>query len=413
ESLLPARVPAPPLSRARARHRPALAGVLLVSAALNLWRLNHEGYANTYYAAAVKSMLQSWHNFFFVAFDPGGFVAVDKPPVGLWVQVAFARVFGFHGVVLLLPQALAGVASVAVLYALVRRTFGVAAGLIAALALALSPISVVVARNNTMDGLLVLVLLLAAWAVLRAAETGQLRWLLAGAALVGVGFNIKMLQAYPVVPAFWLAYLVAAPVRRRTRLLHLAAAGVLLLILSLSWSVAVDLTPAAGRPYVGSSGTNSELSLALGYNGLGRVTEVLANRLGVRSLLGLNLDLAVMPGFAPEIGDPSALRLFDGAVATQATWLLPLALFGLLAAAWQRDAGRVPTDAAEQHDWWSAPASGEDGERAAHRPNRSWPRRELPWPPRLATVEARAHLAALVLWAGWLLAWGVYFSTAR
>ncbi|MFN8514496.1 MAG: glycosyltransferase family 39 protein [Chloroflexia bacterium] len=152
-----------------------LAAILAVAAALNCIGLAAEGYANSYYAATVKSMLTSWHNFFFVSYDPGGFVTVDKPPLGFWIQAAFAKVLGFHGWSILLPQALAGVASVALLYYLVRRTWGPLAGCVAALALALTPISVVTNRNNTIDSLLVLTLLGAAWAVTKAIESPRHR----------------------------------------------------------------------------------------------------------------------------------------------------------------------------------------------------------------------------------------------
>src|ERR671920_1351437 len=174
-------------------YRLTLAVVLLLSAFLNLFRLTNEGYSITYYAAAVKDMLTSWHNFFFVSFD-AGFVSVDKPPLGLWIQAASAKLLGFSSLSLLLPQALAGIFCVALLYYLVRRAFGPLAGLVAALALATAPIFVATSRNNTMDMLLVLSMLLAAWAFIHAAESGQLRWLLVGAVIVGLGFNIKMLE---------------------------------------------------------------------------------------------------------------------------------------------------------------------------------------------------------------------------
>src|SRR3954454_14248618 len=185
--------------------RLALEAVLILSAFLNLFRLTSLGYSNTYYAAAVKDMLTSWHNFFFVSFD-AGFVTVDKPPLGLWIQAASAELFGFHGWSLLLPQALAGVLSVALLYHLVSRAFGPVAGILAALVLAVTPIAVAVERTNNSDGLLVLTVLVGAWAVIRAVETGRLRWLLVGAVMVGVGFNIKMLEAFLVLPAFYLLY---------------------------------------------------------------------------------------------------------------------------------------------------------------------------------------------------------------
>src|SRR5579883_1893501 len=227
-----------------------LAGVAALSLLLNLYRIGREGYANTYYAAAVKSMLQSWHNFFFVSFDPGGFVSIDKPPLGFWIQTASAKLFGFSGFSILLPEALAGVLSVAVLYRLVARVWGRGAGLLAALFLAVTPVSVITSRNNTIDSLLVLAVLLAAWAVMRAVETGRLRWLLLGAVLVGLGFNIKMLEAYLVVPALGLVYLVGARAGWWRRLGHLALAAVVMLSVSLSWAVAVDLIPASARPYV-------------------------------------------------------------------------------------------------------------------------------------------------------------------
>ncbi len=351
--------------------RAALGAILLGAATLNVWGLDREGYANTYYAAAVKSMLTSWHNFFFASFDGGGFVAVDKPPLGLWVQAASAKLFGFSGLSILAPEALAGVLSVALLYHLVARAWGGAAGLLAALALALTPVSVVVDRNNTIDSLLILTLLLAAWAATRAAATGKLRLLLLCAVLVGLGFNIKMLQAYLVVPAFALMYLLGAPIRWRARLGGLALAGVLLLVVSLSWSVAVDLTPASARPYVSDSGTNSELSLALGYNGLGRVTTTLMGGLHGLRILGSAIDLDVAPAFAPEIGDPSPWRLFGGAVGGQASWLLPLAALGLVVAAL--------------------------GARGRGRPR-------LPLGPRGR---------ALMLWGGWLVAAVAFFSLSR
>jgi len=183
-------------------HYLALTGVMLLAIFFHFFRLDQEGFGNLYYAAAVKSMLTSWHNFFFVSFDPGGFVTVDKPPLGLWIQAASAWLFGFTGWSLLLPQALAGVLSVLLLYHLVQRVFGPATGLLAALMLALTPIFVAANRNNTMDSQLLFTSLLAAWAITLAAERGQLRWLLVSFFLVGVGFNIKMLQAYLVLPAF-------------------------------------------------------------------------------------------------------------------------------------------------------------------------------------------------------------------
>ncbi|MBV9578671.1 MAG: glycosyltransferase family 39 protein, partial [Chloroflexi bacterium] len=340
-------------------------------AALELVNLQAEAFGNTYYAAAVQSMLASWHNFFFVSSDLGGFVSVDKPPLGLWIQVLSAKLLGFNGVALLLPQALAGIASVALLYWLVRRVHGGAAGLIAAAALAVMPISVVTARNNTMDATLVLTLLVAAWLVSLAAESGRLSLLLLSAAVVGLAFNIKMLQAYLVVPGYALAYFFFAPLTWRRKLVDLSAAGAVLLVVSLAWCVAVDLTPASMRPYVGSSGSNSAIALALTYNGLGRVTQAIAPWLTALHI-SVPLDLDNMPGMAPGIGNPSLSRLFTPSLAGQASWLLAPALLGTMLAA---------------AALWLA------------RRDRSG--------------QVRSQAVAVMVWGGWLLACGAYFSFAR
>ena len=249
-------------------HRFALAAVLALAAALDFVRLGQNGWANSYYSAAVRSMLRSWHNFVFASFDPGGLVSVDKPPLALWVEAASAKVFGYSGFAILLPEALAGIAAVWLLYLLVARYFGALAGLLAALALAVSPVSVAINRDNNPDALFVLLLVAAAWAGARAVESGRLRWLVGCAVLVGLAFNTKMLAAAIVVPGLGLAYLVFARTSLKRRVAHLAVAGGVLAVLSASWIVAVDLTPAADRPYVGSTTDNSALSLALGYNGL-------------------------------------------------------------------------------------------------------------------------------------------------
>src|SRR5947207_3269594 len=171
-----------------------------------------------------------------------------------------------------------------------------------ALALALNPISILTNRNVTIDSTLTLVLLLGAWTVLKAAETGRLRWLLLTALIVGIGFNIKTLEAYLVVPAYGLLYLLAAPQRLRKRIGHLALAGVLLLAISLSWVVAVDLTPASQRPYVGSTQDNSELSLALGYNGIQRL-------LGSFGGFGGGSSTSSTPGTPPNFGNGGPAEL--------------------------------------------------------------------------------------------------------
>jgi 4-amino-4-deoxy-L-arabinose transferase-like glycosyltransferase len=240
-------------SRARTLEYLAIAVVVLLAAALRFSNLDSLGYANHYYTAGVKSMLQSWHNFFYVAAEPGGSVTIDKPPVGLWLQAISAYFLGVNGFSVLLPQLLAGTISVIVLHHLVRRSFGPVPGLVAALALAITPIVLATDRNNTIDSTLILTLLLAAWAFIKATETGRLRYLLLGAMLVGIGFNIKMLQAYLPLPAFYALYFLGSAEKIGRKVGKLALASVLLFVVSFSWAVAVDLTPTDQRPYVGSS----------------------------------------------------------------------------------------------------------------------------------------------------------------
>ena len=364
-------------------HQLALGGIILISVFMNFFRLGQNSFGS-YYPPAVRSMMDSWHNFFFASYDPGGFVTIDKPPVGFWFEVASAKLFGFTPFSILLPQALAGVLSVLLLYYLVRRHFGVTAGLLAALALAITPISVVTNRNTTIDSTLALTLLVGAWAVLRAAETGRLRWLLLSAVIVGIGFNIKMLEAYLVVPAYGLLYLLAAPRSIWKRIGHLALAGLVLLVVSFSWVVAVDLTPASQRPYVDSTQDNSELGLAIGYNGLDRLLGRFGgrprantptnttNRSGNAGGNGTPFNPGTPPTFGNggststggnvtgqqqppgggfggifDTGAPGPLRLFNVSLGGQVSWLLPLALFGILALAWQRRP-RIQSDRQQQ-----------------------------------------------------------------
>jgi 4-amino-4-deoxy-L-arabinose transferase-like glycosyltransferase len=252
------------------RHLGLLA-VLALSAVLNVKSLSQNGWANSFYSASAKSMLQSWHNFFFVSFDPGGMVSVDKPPLAMWLQAASAKVFGLSSWSLLLPEAICGVAAVLVLYRIVRPRFGTEAALLSALALAVFPSLVAVSRDNNPDALLILLLTLSAGAAIRACENGRWRSLIWCAVLVGLAFNTKMLAGWLVVPALALAYLVCAPGGWRRRIAQLVVAGLVMAAVSFAWLTAVDLTPKSDRPYVGSSSNNSAFGLAFGYNGFGRV----------------------------------------------------------------------------------------------------------------------------------------------
>ncbi|MEN6463413.1 MAG: glycosyltransferase family 39 protein [Syntrophomonas sp.] len=249
-----------------------LLGIALLAAFLNTYNIWNNLTGNTYYTAAVTSMLQSWHNFFFNSFDPGGYITIDKPPVTFWVQTLFAYIFGVHGWSVILPQALAGVGSVLLLYKLVKPSFGLTAARFASLIIACTPVAAAVSRTNNIDSLLVFTLLLAAWMLFKAMRNQKLSWVLGAFAMIGVGFNEKMLQAYMVVPAFYLFYLLAFKCAWKKKLAILAAATVVLVSVSLSWAVIVDSIPQDSRPYIGGSKTNSVLELALGYNGISRLT---------------------------------------------------------------------------------------------------------------------------------------------
>ena len=193
--------------------RPSLAGLLLATGILYLWGLGASGWANAFYSAAVQAGSSSWKAFFFGSFDAANAITVDKPPASLWVMDLSARLFGVNAWSILVPQALMGVATVGVVFASVRRWFSAGAGLIAGAVVAVTPVAALMFRFNNPDALLVLLLTVAAYAVLRAMEAASWRWMALAGVLVGFGFLTKMLQAFIVLPAFGLVYLLAAPRR--------------------------------------------------------------------------------------------------------------------------------------------------------------------------------------------------------
>jgi len=296
-----------------------LLGIACLASILDLWNIWNQGFENAYYAAAVQSMLANPGVAFFNSFDAGGFVTVDKPPVGIWVQAASAVVFGFNNWSLILPQALAGIGSVVLIYFIVKRPFGKPAGLIAALALATTPVFVSASRFETMDTQLIFVILLAVWVALKAAHDHSLFLLVVSTALVGIGFNIKMIQALVVVPAIIAIYLLGADLPTRQKVIHLGIALLVLAAVSLSWAIAVDTIPADQRPYIGGSGDNSVIGLILGHNG----EEAFSGSTIASSIEGE--------------GNPSLLRFFNYNLYSSFSWLLPFALIGLFAW-WQRPA---------------------------------------------------------------------------
>ena len=363
-------------------------GILILASFLFLLNLGKEGYSNSYYAAAVKSMLINPGIILYNSFDPVGFVTIDKPPVSLWIQTMSAAVFGYSGFALILPQVIAGLCSIFLLYYLVGRSWGKNAGLIAALALTITPIFVAVVRTNNMDGLLVFILLFAICLAIKAWRCGSLWYLIGSAILIGIGFNVKMIQAFVVIPSCFGIYLLNMQISWRKKISDIVIAFVVLVVLSASWAVFMDLTPADQRPYIGSSQQNSVLDLVLGYNGLNRILggygpSDMKNGRGNGSISGAfpggsgtslppgtddGFPGNPPPGFPPggesgfserlppvggnythgfppgmgngghpgggpgmnDGGEPGLFRMGDAGMSGQISWMLPFALIGLL-----------------------------------------------------------------------------------
>ena len=308
--------------------RPAVLALLVATAVLYLWGLGSSGWANDYYAAAAQAATEDWKAWLFGSLDPGNAITVDKPPAALWVMGMFGRLFGFSAFTMLLPEALMGVAAVGLLYATVRRTSGPAAGLIAGAALALTPVAALMFRFNNPDALLVLLLVAAAYCMVRATETASIRWMALVGVVVGFAFLTKMLQAFLIVPGLALAFLVAAPVGMWKRIGTLLV-GAVTMVVSGGWYIAlVSLWPADSRPYIGGSTDNSLLQLALGYNGIQRIAGGEGGPGGGGGgggPKGANLFFG---------GEPGIGRLFGPSMGVEASWLLPAALIGLAAGIW-------------------------------------------------------------------------------
>ncbi|MDA0182926.1 glycosyltransferase family 39 protein [Solirubrobacter phytolaccae] len=311
----PARSSQPPPS-APAWARPGFYAVLLLAAVLVGWGLTRSGMSNTYYAAAVKSATVSWKAWFFGAIDPGSFITVDKPPLSIWLMGLSGRIFGFSSFSMLLPQALCAVASVGVLHATVKRLAGPGPALLAAGALAISPVSIAIGRVNNPDALLVLLLVLSAYLVVRAVQSGRTLTLMGAGAVVGLAFMTKMLQGWMVVPALGAVYLLAGQPRLAVRIRQLLLAGVAMVVVSAAWPLAVTLWPGSA-PYIGGSTDGSAWDLIFGYNGFGR-------------LFGQGGG----GGGASFGGAAGWLRMFNSQVGGQIAWLLPLAVVSLGGGLW-------------------------------------------------------------------------------
>jgi 4-amino-4-deoxy-L-arabinose transferase-like glycosyltransferase len=317
---------------------PARISIVVLAAVLYTWDLSRNGMANSFYTAAVKSGTESWKAAFFGSIDRASFITVDKPPAALWLQELSAKLFGLSSWSILLPEAIAGVASVMVVYHLVRRWWGELAAVLASLAFAVTPAATLMFRYNNPDALLTLLLLLAAWALWSALDTARTSRLVLSGALVGFAFLDKTLEAFMVLPAFALVYLWCAKPGIGRRIVQMAWFGLAVLAASAWWVAIVELWPASSRPYIGGSTDNSELNLIFGYNGFSRI-------------FGSGSGGGIGAGFA---GDPSWLRMFNSLLAGEISWLLPLAAVGLVGGLWATR--REPRTSLRRAGWllWGA-----------------------------------------------------------
>ncbi|WP_415854581.1 ArnT family glycosyltransferase [Sinomonas sp. G460-2] len=306
----------------------ALAVILAGSALLNLWNLSSNGWANAFYTAAVQSGLHDGESFLFGASDWGNSISVDKPPLSLWLMGLSVRVFGFNAWGLLLPQALLGVATTALIFVVVRRRASGAAALVAAAAFATTPIVVLLSRYNNPDPLLIFLMVLALEVTLRGLETKRIRWFAVAGVLLGLGFLTKQLQVLLIAPALGLAALFGLRLGWRKTLAAGGAVAGSFVGVAGGWLAFVDRTPAGNRPYVGSSMTNSLTELTLGYNGLQRVinTDAMTSDDNVTHLIPQR--------YVGSGDDAGLLRMLNGNYNQEASWLLPLGLVCALLVVW-------------------------------------------------------------------------------
>ena len=305
--------------------RPALIGLLVATAAFYLYNLTASGWANSFYSAAVQAGSTNWEAFFFGSSDAANSITVDKPPASLWIMALSVKVFGLSSFSVLFPQVVMGVAGVGVLYATVRKNFGVQAGLIAGAVLALTPVAVLMFRFNNPDALLTFLMVLAAWATMKSIEKTSPKWFMIVGVFIGLAFLTKTLQAFLVVPGFALAYLVAARTSLLKRIWHVILGGLAIVVSAGWWVAIVELLPDSVRPYIGGSQTNSFLELTFGYNGLGRITGDETGSVG---------------GGGGNWGSTGLGRMFNAEIGGQISWLIPAALILLAAGLYFR--GRRP-----------------------------------------------------------------------
>jgi 4-amino-4-deoxy-L-arabinose transferase-like glycosyltransferase len=347
EGLVPVDTPpTPPTSRRPRWELPAFGGLLAATAVLYLVGLSASGYANSFYSAAAQAGSRSWWAFLWGASDAGGSITVDKPPASLWVMGLSVRIFGLSSWSVLVPQALMGVATVALLYRIVRRHFSAGAALLAGAAMAVTPVAALMFRFNNPDALLVLLLVAAVWATLRAIDGPRTtRWMALAGAFVGLAFLTKQLQAFLVLPGLAVAFLWAAPVPWLKRLRDGFVAVGAMVVAAGWWVALIQLWPAASRPFVGGSQTNSFLQLTFGYNGFGRLTGSEVGSVGGGAAPGGG-------GQGGGWGATGITRMFSAEAGGQIAWLIPAALMLGVAGLWAlRRAGRTSGARAQLVVW--------------------------------------------------------------
>ena len=335
--------------------RPSALGLLLATAVLYFYNLTASGWANSFYSAAAQAGSVNWEAFFYGSSDAANSITVDKPPAALWVMALSVRIFGLNSFALLMPEVLMGVATVGLVYTMVRRHFGPAAGLLSGATLALTPVAALMFRFNNPDALLVLLMTLGAWATMKAIEKGSIRWMAFVGIFLGFGFLTKTLQVFLVIPFFGIAYVIAARTDLKRRILGLLAGLGALIVAGGWWVLIVQLVPAGSRPYIGGSTDNSFWNLTFGYNGFGRLSGNETGSVGGGGGGGNGGGMWGVTGIT---------RMFGSEVGAQISWLLPTALILLAMGLVLR--GRAPRT---------------DGRRAAY-----------------------------LVWVGWLLVTGLTFS---
>lgn len=333
--------PTPPPDRAPRWSLPALIAIMVLAAVLYSWNLSGSS-LNSFYSSAVYSGTQNWKAWFFGSLDAGNFITVDKPPFALMVMGLSCRAFGFGTWQMMLPEVAAALGTIWILHSSVKRAFGHASAAVAALVLALTPITVAINRDNNPDTILVLLMVAGAALALRATRDDRLLPLLGSAVCFGLAFNTKMLQGYIALPAVFGVYLYASRLGWKKKAVNLALAAVALAVASFWWATAVSLVPADDRPYIGGSTDGSAWDLIMGYNGLGRV-------------LGGEGNGGGGGGGASFAGTAGIGRMFNDVLGGQISWLIPFAGIALVAGLVLRGRARGPTRPAPP---WCCGAAG-------------------------------------------------------